>query len=139
MTTPELKDPGGGSSGESATQAANLLAIANDYYLFRTEEDVAYADVAIAGHRETHAILGLGFKRLLRHRFFVMEGGAPNSEALTTALRTLEARAVFEGAIHPVFTRIANVGNHLYIDLCDDGHHIVVVSAGRMGGRRFAA
>ena len=56
----------GGSSSEYDMQVMILLMIVKDLYLFHTEEDVAYADIVIAEHRETHAILGKGFKRYLR-------------------------------------------------------------------------
>jgi hypothetical protein len=47
-------------------------------------------------HRETWAIRRKDFRRWLARRHFEATGGAPNSEALQSALNVIEARALFD-------------------------------------------
>ena len=39
---------------------------------------------------------------------------------MSSALKTIEAKAHYDGARHEVFLRSANLGDRVYVDLCDD-------------------
>ena len=56
------------------------------------------------------AIRSKGFKRWLARRFFEATGGAPNSEALQSALNVIEAKAHFDGPERAVYIRVASDG-----------------------------
>jgi hypothetical protein len=121
------------------TQAQVLIEIAteDDIELFHAEDGTGYADIFVDGHRETWALKGRGFRRWLCRAYYQSTGGAPNSDAMSTAMGIIEARAQFDGEMRPVFLRLAAVGSSIYLDLCDpvwraieiseDGWHIVDV------------
>jgi hypothetical protein len=93
--------------------------------LFIDSQDEAYAAFSVAhgeaeAHRETHRIRSRGFSRWLRLRFYAERGGSPSSEGMSSALKTIEAKAHYDGASHEVFLRSANLGDRVFVDLCDD-------------------
>ena len=112
LTAPAGTDDGDGR----ATQAGDLIAAAENCVLFHDGED-AFADIECDGHRETWAVRSRGFRLWLQYRYFEAHGGAPNSEALRSALGTIEARARFRGEHAPVFRRVASTGDRLYLDM----------------------
>ena len=73
-----------------------------------------------SAHRETHKVRSRGFSRWLRLCFYAERGGSPSSEGMSSALKTIEAKAHYDGARHEVFLRSANLGDRVYVDLCDD-------------------
>jgi hypothetical protein len=54
---------------------------------------------------------------------------APNSNAISTALSTLEARARYDGPERKVFVRTAAYDDKTYIDLCDNRWRAIEVDA----------
>ena len=88
------------------TQAGDLMGIVDDGCgLFHDGESNGFADVENDGHRETWPVRSQGFSRWLRHRYFEKHNGAPNNEALQSALGTIESMAQFEGESMSVHRR----------------------------------
>jgi hypothetical protein len=87
------------------TQAGILLGIADDASLFHAPDGTAYADLAISGHRETWPVRGTGFKHWLTRRYYELCRGAPNKEAMQSALATIEAKAHFGSPERSVYVR----------------------------------
>ncbi|MGH7055524.1 MAG: hypothetical protein ACREFA_17125, partial [Stellaceae bacterium] len=119
----------GGKGAERESQATTLARIASAVSLFHTPDGTAYADISIAGHRETWPTRSKGFRRWLARQFFEETGGAPNSEAVQSALCVIEARAHFDGPEREVHVRVAGHGEALYLDLADDEWRAVEVDA----------
>ena len=121
-------DPGTASGGTQknsghATQAQGLIAIAtrSDVEVYHSPDRTPYADITIAGHRETWPLRSRGFKFWLRGQFYRESKTAPNSDAISTAMGVLEAMALFNGRTREVNLRIAAVGDdRVYLDLCDE-------------------
>ena len=106
--------------GPDANQADVLVALASSAEVFHTQDGVGYADVLVHGHRQTHAIFSKGFNQWLRHKYYMSTGQAPGSEAMKSALGTIDARAQFEGEERQVYLRVANCGDKIFIDLVND-------------------
>ncbi len=123
-----LKESGGGSAPEP-TQADILIDLAAEADLFHSDNGTAFADIEIDGHRETWPVRVKGFKRWLSRQFFEATGGAPNSEALNSALNVIEAKAHFDGPERPVFIRVGGIDKKIYLDLGDDDWRAVEISA----------
>lgn len=104
--------------------AATLVGLADRADLFHSN-DVAFATVAVGSHRETHAIMGRGFKRWLMREYYETSGKPVKPEALATAQATLEARAIFDGSSHEVAVRVAQHEGAYYLDLCDHEWRVV--------------
>jgi hypothetical protein len=118
---------------ERGSQASFLveLAVAR-CELFCDPQDEPYAAFAVAHsegetHRETHKIRSRSFNRWLRLLYFHERNGAPSSEAMSSASKTIEAKAHYDGVRHDVFLRSANLGDRVYVDLCDDHWRAIVI------------
>jgi hypothetical protein len=113
-----LREAGGGVAREP-TQSDILIALAQQADIFHDPNQKAYADITIDGHRETWAIDSKGFKDWLRFQFFQEEGGAPGSEAMTSAIGAIAAEASFNAEERTVCLRVGRLGDKLYLDLGD--------------------
>jgi hypothetical protein len=122
------EDPADAKGQKRPKQADVLINIASAL-LFHTADGVAYADIEVNGHRETWPIRSRSFELWLRCRFYERTGGAPNSEALATAIGMIESAAMFGGEERAVYMRVAANGNVLYVDLANNEWQAVEIDA----------
>ena len=118
---PDIAPGANGKAEEKvpSKQADILIRLARAATFFHTPDDEAVADIQLNGHRETHLVRSLGFRKWLRHRFFeVTESGCSN-EALKVAIDTIAAIAQHKGPEMPIHVRIAGHEGAIYIDLGD--------------------
>jgi hypothetical protein len=94
--------------------------LAKSARLFHAKDETAFADLEINGHRETWPVKSKSFRRWLTRTYFERTAGAPNSEALQTAIGLVEAKAQFDSSQSNVSLRVASFKGRLYVDLCDD-------------------
>jgi hypothetical protein len=97
--------------------------------LFHTGTGIAYADLAIDGHRETWPVRGPRFRAWLRRRYYEATGDAPNAAALSAALNLLEAKAQFDGPERTVHVRVAEHEGRIYLDLADQAWRAVDIGS----------
>jgi hypothetical protein len=109
------------------TQSGLLIELASDADLFHTDEGTAFATIQVNGHLETWPIKSNGFRQLLMHRYYIKTKGAPNREALTSALAALEARARFDAPTCQVHLRTAGHNGKIYLDLGDPAWRVVEI------------
>lgn len=122
---------GDGDKKKQRKQADILIELAtNGAMLFHSPDSTPFADIQVNGHRETFPIRSKGFKRWLARRFFETEKGAPNSEAMNSALNVIEAKAHFDGSELEVCVRIGAHDGRIYLDLGDSSWSAVEVDAG---------
>jgi hypothetical protein len=127
-----------GGKSRSQSQVQVLLNLARDVTLFRSADMRTYAKVLVPKQEETtvadhHEVLGVNskaFKSWLRVAYYRETRSAPPSEALTSSIQTLEARAHYEGGEKPVHLRIGSAGDSQYLDLCDAAWRVIEISAG---------
>ena len=112
-------DDGGGLLVKMKKQADILIELASTAELFHDQDDVGYARFDVNGHKENWPIRSKGFKRWLVRAYYNDTQGAPSSEAVSTALGVLEARAQFDAPEHDVRIRVASHNGAVYIDLAD--------------------
>ena len=112
------------SAPKQASQASFLIDLATsrcDLFCDLTGE--AYASFAAAHstgeHRETHRLRSKSFNQWLRLLYYDERGGAPSSEAMASAVRTLMAKAHFDGDRRDVYLRTAPLEGKIYLDMCD--------------------
>jgi hypothetical protein len=122
--------------------------------LFHDRSQEPYALIEAGGHKETHRVGSRYFKRwlsklyyedanakpertpdeddsMLAQLFGAMQSNhspVPNAQALRDALLQLEGLALFEGEEHEVHVRIAQLGEHLYLDLADEAWRAVEIT-----------
>ena len=114
-----IAEENGGMGRRDPAQADVLIDLAQSAELFHAPDGTGFADLDINGHRETWAIRGKAFRRWLARRFFEATQGAPNSEALQSALNVIEAKAHFDAPERMVHIRVGELNGRLYLDLCD--------------------
>ncbi len=102
---------------EQQTQAQILTELAADAHLFYDPDYTPYATISINGHSETWTIRSSSFRRWLVRRFYLRTEKPPSTQALNDTLGLLEARAQFDSEAALVFTRLAEVGEKVYLDL----------------------
>jgi hypothetical protein len=88
--------------------------------LFHTATGSAFADIIIAGHRETWPIRSKRFRAFLRRSYYQASGEAASAAEIRSALDLFEARAQFDGPERPVHVRMAEHAEHIYLDLADE-------------------
>jgi DNA polymerase I-like protein with 3'-5' exonuclease and polymerase domains len=111
--------------GRDPTQAEILVDLAEAAELFHAPDDIAYADIevevgGVVSHRATWPIRSRGFRRWLSRLYFNETKGAPNSEAMASALNVIEARAHADTPVRAVHARVGELDGKLYLDLCDE-------------------
>lgn len=116
-----------GKKEEKVTQSQILIRLATDVELFYTKEKEAYVTFNVEDHYETWPLRGSGFKLWLTKRYFEEYGKAAGGQGLADALNVLNAKALFQGKECAVFTRIAEMENVIYIDLCNRSWEVVRV------------
>jgi hypothetical protein len=122
-------------SGRS-THSQTLIDIAtgDGVELYHSPDGTAYADILVNGHRETWPTRSSGFKGWLRRAYYEETGGAPNSNAMLTAMGIIDARAQFDGVTRHVYLRVAarttlDGDEAIYIDIGDDAWDAIEVDA----------
>jgi Toprim domain len=124
-----------GEKTEQSSQASFLVEVAaSKCELFTDAQGEAYASFAVAHgegetHRETHKIRSRGFNRWLRLLYYRERGGSPNSEAMSSAIKTVEARAFFDGDRREAYLRVAALDGRVYVDLCNERWQAIEIDA----------
>jgi hypothetical protein len=111
-------------------QADVLVGIAESAELFHAPDSAGFADVEINNHRETWSLRSKGFRRWLARRFFEDTSGAPNSDAMQSALNVVEAKAHFDAPEREVHVRVGRLNGRIYLDLCDKEWRAVEIDSG---------
>ena len=134
LSLSEGDNPSRGSKKEkednrSPVQILIDIAVAKCRF-FHTSQAEAFAAIAVDDHVETWPVLSSTFKLWLQREFYLdQEGKVPNQENLQAAINHLQGRANFDGPTEEVFTRVAEIGEVIYLDLCDKKWQAVEITA----------
>jgi hypothetical protein len=121
------KESGEALGGGEPSQADILVALAEAAELFQTPDEEACADLEVNGHRETWLVGSRGFTRWLRRRFHEETGSAPSNESVKTAIGVIEAKALYDAEVRPVYVRVGGLDGKLYLDLCDKRWRVIEI------------
>jgi hypothetical protein len=122
--------------GPSVAEKLLRYAMIGEY--FHDPDAEAYATIPVGDHYETWSLKSRGFKRWLRFRFYSEEKAElPDDsepeplrdQVVMDVVRQLEAKAQFEGPEQAIYTRVAERGGKVYVDLCDAKWRTVEISA----------
>jgi hypothetical protein len=88
--------------------------------LFHTPGQEAYATIRHEGHRETWAIRSPEFARWVEQVFYTVEQKVPYTQAVSSAISTLDGLARFGGRTREVHVRCAWDQGRIYLDLANE-------------------
>jgi hypothetical protein len=103
-----------------ATLLVELARRKEGLELFHTPAQESYALIPHGDHREVWPLRSTIFRRWLSRQFFAEAGTTPNSQALHDALNVIEGKALFEGAEHYVYLRLAEQEGAIWLDLANE-------------------
>jgi hypothetical protein len=98
-------------------------------HLFHSPEGQGYASVPINSHRETWSLDSKGFKDWLAGRHFRDSNLILKSQASKDFIEALQGLARHQGDRLPVFIRLAEKDDHIYLDLGDEKWGVVDITA----------
>jgi hypothetical protein len=135
-TVPASRLHAQGKQGNQATRLVDL-ALAADVELWHSPAGDPQITIALAGHREHHALGTRAVRDWLAQRYYGVNGCAPASQAIADALTVLAGRARFDGAEHSVHVRVAEQTGAVYVDLGDASWRAIEITTS--GWRVIAA
>lgn len=104
------------------------LALGFDTVLFTDGRGDPYARVRSGDHTRILPIDG-AFGKWLSSEFYRAEGKAPSSEALRSAINILQGRATYDGEVHELHIRVAELERDRWYYLSDDRRRAVRIEA----------
>ena len=124
---PDKEHPGKQENQKAGDKLIDLVM--SKCELFSNLEGKAYARFIIDSHNEVYAIKSQEFIDYLNLWHYRETQRAPSKTAIETAISSLSAIARFDGLQEPVYMRIAQIGQTIYIDLCNKKWQVVEVSS----------
>ena len=127
-------ESGGGGSSNASNMTNRLAAMAldalggGDAVYLSTLDYQAFANLTIAGHRETWPVDSDYFRHWLTEQCAEQIGDTPGSEVLNAVVNRIWAKARFGGQRWPVFIRCGAADDKLYLDLCDKAWQCAEIS-----------
>ena len=82
----------------------------------------------VAGHHEVLPLRGRAFRSWLARCYYEAEKGTPGAQALADATNVLEGQAVHDGPEAPVYVRLAQHEDAIYLDLADPDWRVVEIT-----------
>jgi len=123
------REPALAKPASKRSQRDLLVEMVNDSIeLWHDANRTAYATFTVSGHLENWAIRSRDCRLWLSGYFYRKTGKAIVNQALEDAVRTLEARAVNEGAMRRWFLRVGEASGKLYLDLGDETWRAVEIT-----------
>jgi len=116
--------------GKKKSQATLLIELSADLdYIVDPDGDV-FAAIELDDHREIWPVRSAHFREWLSQAFYALTERGCNRNTLADALNTIEARAKARcKERQQVFLRVANLGDRIYIDLCDEKWRVIEVTS----------
>lgn len=119
--------------GKPKSQATVLIDIAERFHHFHDADQNAYGVIEVDGVNQVWPVRSDGYKRHVSGEFFRLTGKGHNRNAYLDARDTIEARSINIGPTETVYLRVANLGDRIYLDMCDDKWRVIEIDA--MGWR----
>ena len=110
------------------SQATELVALAKDVTLWHDPDGEPWATFRVHEHYEYAAIKTKAFRRWLVGQYYAAHKSAPGAQGVQDALGILEARAVSDGPVHPVYVRVAECDGRVYLDLVNERWEVLEIT-----------
>jgi hypothetical protein len=114
---------------ETVPEIVIRLALEDGIELWHDSDKEWYATLRIDDHVEHHRLKTKAVRSYLQRLYYrYTDGSAVNSEAMTTAINALGARAEHDGEQHTPYIRVAEVDGVIYLDLCNEKWEVVRIT-----------
>ena len=110
------------------SQATVLIDLVASYELFHDKDMNGYIVIPNDGGRKVLGLDSTSFSLWLSGQFYHSEGKGCSRNSIDDALNTIKAKAIHDGDLQEVYLRVANLGDHIYIDLGTPDLDIVEIS-----------
>ncbi|MDF0591786.1 radical SAM protein [Candidatus Methanocrinis natronophilus] len=123
-------EAGGTGKSRGPSMATRLvdLALSSGATFWRSPEGEAFVTFpTAAGHSENHLLRSKVAKTWLSGLLYDADGRAPKGSAVADALTVLGGRSIHGGEAHPVFVRLAECDDRIYLDLGGDDWRAVEI------------
>jgi hypothetical protein len=127
--TSQARKDGSSEKPQRQSQAEQLMSLAEDAEFFHTSSGDAFASIPVGDHRENCRVDSKPFREWLQQRSWVELESTVSAQALNEVVNTCAAKARFDGQELPVFTRIAQMGERIFLDLADADWAAVEIDA----------
>lgn len=106
-----------------------FLETLSDLYLFKDSQSNLYAKLEYDKHNEVYRLDTREMEDYLIDKFMQeFENTIPSDSTIKKVRRVLEMRAAKSGRKHDVYTRVANVEDIIYIDLCNEKWEVIEIT-----------
>ena len=121
----------GKDSGEKEGPKDILLKLVDGSCEFwhTPDDQKPFATVPVGEHRQHMPVKGQRFRHWLSGAYYRETKSGARAADLADAVNLFAARALFDGPARRVFTRVANLGDRIYLDLGDPTGRAVEVTA----------
>lgn len=109
------------------TQIIKLMLDSCD--LFHDKNQRGYATIKKDSHHETYTLRSKAFRHAVQELMWRVYNEGIGGQILQDAIGTLEGHANYAGECYPVFVRRAERNGIIYLDLGNDCHEVVEISA----------
>lgn len=116
---------------KSLPQAELLVSLVTkeNCELFHDQFHEPCAHILVKDHWENHKMKSKKFKHWLSRLLWDESGKAANATALQSALAILEGKAIFDGTLHHLYTRVAKQGEIFWYDLANEKGQAIKVTS----------
>jgi energy-coupling factor transporter ATP-binding protein EcfA2 len=126
---PDKKQKKEKKGDSQATILVKMCLDNNDIDLWHTKDKIPMATFAIENHQENWTTNSKIFKEHLQHLYFEQYKTSCGKSAVGDALGVIDSYARFDGVEKDVYTRLAYVGEKIYLDLCTDSWQSVEIDS----------
>ena len=95
--------------------------------MWHGRDKTVYASVTTGSYREDWELTGTGFKYWLIERFHKEYDKTPTNNAIKDAIAVLASKGSRDGSEYQVYTRVAEGGDKIYLDLANQAHQVVEI------------
>ncbi|HIN17538.1 MAG TPA: hypothetical protein EYM68_06485, partial [Gammaproteobacteria bacterium] len=121
----EAKNQGGGQ--KKRDQASQLVDLADEAELWHAPDKTVYASVVTDSYRDDWELNGTGFRHWLTETFHKKYDKAPTNNAIKDAIGVLASKGSRDGREYQVYTRVAEHGDKIYLDLANQARQVVQI------------
>jgi hypothetical protein len=105
-----------------------IKLIVKDCELVHDRQKEPYAILHSGGTRRVIQIASRGFMEWVASKYYASKKSALSEASMKTVISTLSGKAVFEGRMVNIFTRIAKTDEGYWLDLCNDEWESVLIN-----------